>query len=180
METWRKIPGLPDYYEASSLGRLRRIERTVDATSPHGTGTISQRKIRSKIFKLRALSTKGYQRINLCGRIWFVHRLIATAFVPNPHDLPQINHRNGRKIDNRPSNLEWATNQQNRDHAVTTGLQPSGERVSKKLTLRQVESIRALESGGMSQGRIAEMFQIRQQTVSKIARYKSWNKSSLS
>ncbi len=54
-----------------------------------------------------------------------VHRLIALAFIPNPLNLPCVNHLNGEKDDNRPENLEWATHEQNCKHARDTGLNPS-------------------------------------------------------
>ena len=52
----------------------------------------------------------------------YVHRLVASAFLPNPDKLPEVNHKNGDTHDNRVENLEWVTRKQNAMHAVDTGL----------------------------------------------------------
>lgn len=71
---------------------------------------------------LHHYDTNGYERVVLSKhgkpkRIP-VHRIVAQAFIPNPNNLPQVNHKNGDKKDNRVENLEWCTRSENQRHRV--------------------------------------------------------------
>jgi len=59
---------------------------------------------------------KNYFFVNLNGKQKYIHRIIAEAYIPNPKNLPQINHINGDKSDNRIDNLEWVSNRENTIH----------------------------------------------------------------
>lgn len=77
------------------------------------------------------ITTRGYQRVLIYykgkRKHYAVHRLVAEAFLPNPHFLPEVNHKNGDKTDNTVYNLEWCTPEYNVRHSYETGLNYSGE-----------------------------------------------------
>lgn len=168
---WKKIPGLRTRYEASVTGLIRRLSASYETTF---RGKPVVRPQAEKILCGKKLSAKGYVRVRIDGNTYFAHRLIALAFIPNPLGLPQINHKNGIKTDNRPENLEWATNQQNRDHAVANGLQSSGAKISKRLSESEVFTIRSLLLSGVTQLAIAQAFGVSQQSIWCIKNRKSW------
>lgn len=96
-------------YEVSDSGQVR--------SNKFGTPKILKQSIRSK--------TAGYFAVSLqigsLKKTFCVHRLVAEAFIPNPGNLPQVNHKNGNKLDNRTNNLEWVSCSQNVSHSVALG-----------------------------------------------------------
>lgn len=105
-EEWRKVADFEECYEVSSLGRLRNIR----------TGRILH----------SGKKRSGYVVDVLCDnkkrKTVRRHRIVAEAFIPNPGNKPEVNHKNGDKTDNSVGNLEWATHRENTDHSWTTGL----------------------------------------------------------
>ena len=87
----------------------------------------------------------GYQQIKIVGKMYLLHRLIAIGFIPNPNNLPEVNHKNGIKTDNRVENLEWCTKSENIRHAIKTGLKnmSGSKNPDSKLNEKQVLEIRA-------------------------------------
>ena len=90
-------------------------------------------------YKFVAISLEDGKR-----KYFMVHRLVALAFILNPDDLPEVNHKDGDKSNNNASNLEWCTHAYNSKHAVQNGFIPSGSKHPfSKLSPKQVVAIRA-------------------------------------
>ena len=102
-EVWKPIKGYEGIYEVSDLGRVRSLPRML--TDSKGR----RHPVPMKILKMH--DRKGYDSVTLqdMGRktIMSVHRLVAMAFIPNPDNLPVINHRDENPKNNQVSNLEW-------------------------------------------------------------------------
>lgn len=138
IEIWKPVVGYEGYYSITSLGRVQSHKRP------------TKRKSRSKRigdFYLSDVNSLGYRivtlKVNGTKRTMKIHRMVAMAFIPNPENKPQVNHKNGIKTDNRVENLEWATASENNIHAIRTGLAAEGsKRRSAKLTKDQVNEIR--------------------------------------
>lgn len=76
---------------------------------------------KEKILKLRT-DKDGYLLVNLKNITFKVHRLVANAFIPNPNNYTEVNHKNGNKQENFSNNLEWCTRSANNKHAWDIGL----------------------------------------------------------
>ena len=118
-------------------------------------------------------NAKGYLRVSICKKLVFVHRLVAEKYIPNPDNLPQVNHKDGNKLNNNVDNLEWVDNQVNRTHAVLTGLHKSGEAIKTvKLDWEKVEYIR--EHPEISSREYAEMYGCSPSTINDVKKYRTW------
>jgi hypothetical protein len=116
---------------------------------------------------------KGYYRVRIGKKLMFVHRLVAEKYVPNPDNKPQVNHIDGNKLNNSADNLEWVTNQENRNHALENGLHLCGEKCPwSKLTKEQVEFIRNHKE--LDSTELAILFNVSDRNIRDIRRYKSW------
>ena len=108
-EIWKDIEGYEDDYQVSNLGRVKSLPKKCW----NGKGYW----FRDGRILIPIKSKKGYLNVWCRKRIFKVHRLVANAFIPNPQNLPQVNHIDGDKTNNCVTNLEWVTDGENLLHA---------------------------------------------------------------
>ena len=119
------------------------------------------------------LNGKGYLRVIIGHKRYFVHRLVAQKYIPNPENKLQVNHKDGNKLNNHASNLEWVTNQENRNHAMDKGLHLYGDKCSwAKLTNK--DALFIFQDNLHSITELATMFNVARTTIRDIKVGKTW------
>lgn len=113
MEEWRTIEGYEGLYEVSDLGRVKSLARTVGGLN--GTTREIEEKVMAQMGHYRGYLVVYLSKDNQKKK-YFIHRLVAQAFLPNPTHAAVVNHRVGNKRDNRASELAWMTYQENTEH----------------------------------------------------------------
>jgi hypothetical protein len=147
-EVWKAIPGYEGRYEVSDQGRV-----------------LSNR---TNLFLKPNTMNHGYVCVHLYSGgkqtrvVKTIHQLVALAFVPNPHNCREVNHKNFLRRDNRVENLEWVTRSENVRHAVAAGRRVYPEKRVRGINLRDKQivtfesqiaaekAIRGKQTGGIS------------------------------
>lgn len=162
-EKWTPIEDYPGY-EISTLGRIRSFKRFKEGRllSPGKSANGYLNATLYRYFKRRTHS---------------IHRMVAKSFIENPENKPHINHKDSDKTNNRVDNLEWCTPSENIIHAYDNGMiqKSFGERNGNaKLTTEQVKHIKQLRGVGITQQRVADMFNSSQCNIGRIWREEQW------
>lgn len=93
MEIWEEIPGSGGKYQISNYGNVYSLINNV---------------------QLKGVNNgNGYLRVKLNERLFYIHRLVAMAFIPNPKGYKEINHKDENKLNNNADNLEWCSHKYN-------------------------------------------------------------------
>ena len=129
------MPSLPiadyeGYYEVSECGQIRSLDRVI--VGRDGVNYLKK----GRLLKPNPHKDMGYLIVSLwknnVGESLYVHRLVAKAYLPNPLNLPEVNHKDGVRVNNHKDNLEWCTSSENSVHAVATGLRVYTNRLTKE------------------------------------------------
>jgi len=125
-EIWKDVKGYEGFYEVSNMGNVRSLDRIEKFMR---CGKITRRKKKGRIL----IPVKRDEYLGVClskrktRKSYLIHRLVAEAFLPNPYDLPQVNHKDEDKNNNAVYNLEWCTAKFNDNYGNRN------ERISKSL-----------------------------------------------
>ena len=119
------------------------------------------------------LNGKGYLRVVIGKKRYFVHRLVAEKYIPNPDNKLQVNHKNGNKLDNCIENLEWVTNQENRNHAIEKGLHLCGSKCSYA-KLNENDVVYILTHKNLNNLQLSKMFNVSKNTIQDIKVGRTW------
>ena len=147
-EVWKDIEGYEGLYQVSNKGRVKSLKNN----------NTKKEKV------LKPIIGKGYKRVRLCKyktrKLYAVHRLVANAFLPNPHNFPCVNHKDECRTNNVVSNLEWCTHKYNCNYG--TGIERSSKARSKQVrAFKNDELIMTFHSPkeagrqGLNQGAVA-------------------------
>lgn len=164
-EIYKDIIGYEGFYQVSNLGNVKRLNY-------RNSG-------KERCLK-NYLSHIGYYKICLSKNSKVitvnVHRIISQAFIPNPENKSQVNHKDGNKLNNNVENLEWVTSKENTQHAHNIGLintSKGEDRNFSKLTEKQVLEIRKI--GKLkTQIELSRIYNVNQSLISYVLNNKIW------
>jgi len=178
-EEWKEVKGYEGRYSISNHGRVRSHERTY--LKDGGT----KQKTYGRLLKNR-INKYGYDSciFSMCNKIksFGVHRLVAEAFIENPKNKPQVNHKDSNRANNHIDNLEWATSKENNYHAHKYGFADNN---SKKLKWGQVDLIREMYKWSEKNKKhryvkpfnlewLGRCFKVAPETIRRIVNNKTW------
>lgn len=168
-EYWKDIPLFEGRYQASSLGRIKSLQKE------HIFGNILPEKILKQTFRGEYLSLCIYgNKVKYSKKTYKnVHVLVATTFHKKEKHHTCVNHKDGNKLNNAENNVEWVTQSENHLHAIATGLRKGAgiDNYFAKLTEKEVLEIFSSKESSIE---LAKTYNIHKSTVVQIRSRKIW------
>lgn len=169
-ERWKAISGFEGVYEVSDHGRVRSLDRELTMI---WKGKEVRKFRNGKMMK--PMIKASYQVYHLRDEVnslnkWITgHRLVAIHFLPNPNNLPVIDHKDDNKLNNHHLNLQWCSNSFNTKKARDQGKFMSGnDRVLNPLTIEKVREVERLLGEGVSVIKITKLVDVSQRSIGRI------------
>lgn len=169
-ETWKDIEGYEGIYQISTFGRVKALAKVVNYIDGR------KRKYKELLLNLNRTDGHGYSAVSFYkeGIVTQlrVHRLVAQAFLPNPLNLPCVNHKDGNPKNNYVNNLEWCTYSENTLDGIKRG---SIYKPAKKINIDIVNDIKnTYATGNYSQEKVGKMFGLSQTQIFRIVNNINW------
>lgn len=169
MEVWKDIIGYEGLYQVSNFGRVKSLQRKASGRK----NIVNERMLKPQFngeYYHFGISKNGIQKIVL------IHRIVASHFIPNPENKPEVNHLNGDKSCNEDWNLAWATEKENCKHAREVLNKKPGTGIwnQRKLTEAMVVDILAMYNTGSSQVEIAKNYNITKRNINDVIKRRIW------
>lgn len=146
---WKNVVGYENLYLVSDTGIIKALKKVRGMPCQWDGVKNKGSRIYPEKIMIYQTDKDGYFRVKLfkesIAQHYRVNRIVAIAFIPNPENKPLVNHKDGNKQNNSVSNLEWATNRENLDHAMNTGLMKD----IRKFTESDVIRIKTLHKSGL-------------------------------
>lgn len=183
IELWKDCKGYEGYYQVSNLGRVRSLGKIMPG--PRG-GWFKKGRVLKQGYSMYNRVGPGKHAYRMCVfsmngtcKTLKVHRLVALAFVPNPHNLPEVNHIDLDPNNNNATNLEWTDRRGNIRHSFSKNTKRNnsvGEsRPASVLKEHQVLEMRAkYAAGGTTFADLGREYKIDDGGVAKIIRRQAW------
>lgn len=166
MEQWKDIKGFESLYQISNLGRVKSLSRK---WKPDESILVNQ------------INTFGYHVVRLGQGVgkykqFFIHRLVALHFIDNPNNLSEVNHKDGDKLNNDFTNLEWVSRSKNMIHAFDTRLVSNSgtDNPNCKLTETIVLCILKEYESGISKENIMKKYNLTLSNYKNIIHRRTW------
>ena len=167
----KPIKGFEGQYSITKEGQVfsHKTDKWLKLRGSGSTGKIKRHK---RSYKTIALWEGGFGY-----RYFYIHRLVAEAFLDNSDCKPMVNHKDGNPENNSVDNLEWCNHKENMRHAFVNGLTTRGDKNTQtKLSPDDVLEIRRLSSeGGISQSQLGRKFNVSQSNIYMIVKRKNWS-----
>lgn len=169
MEVWKPVVGYELTHLVSNMGRVRRLRHKVLASNGQS------RTIRGKMLVATTVDSDGYPQVSIKGRLHFIHKLVAEAFIgPRPHGM-EICHNDGKRKNAKAVNLRYDTKKNNQADKVLHGTALRGSTMpAAKLTEKSALEIYNRAKAGEKVVDLAKEFGVCSSTISVMLSGKTW------